>query len=554
MEIGRARTYRPGIVRGVRGQTAAETLGALLIVSVIIAALVTTDAGAKIASESSRIVCEIAGGDCPPTDAQPATPGDMEDFEFDGPPLAGRTLPVLPFPGSVTVTCTADSRQPETCVPKGQPGVSVQASGEIKVERTPTFLDMEGCPLQNLSIQTTLKFGANGEAKGAKVGGQIQAYLGRASKYQVTVTPGNADAIESGSRAAPNPVDPRSLAKGEAIQLNEDYFEGIKAKGTYREYQIEMGYDEGHRVSSGIKRMDERTVRVMVGDEDFVKHALKLGVKVGDFSASIGNSKELSDGKLHSIAIDISTEAGWNAYQRFIATGKLPEPGSAGTKDPAKAETVRYTDTTELEAKLGPITVGGRGSSSEGRYLASENLATGMTTYSTNARYNNTSITITEQEDANGNPTGTPRYSLMLHDLHESYVPMLYDRMGQKQPAGDPPKDLRIDFTEAELQELQELALTRIGERIAYGGDDRPTNDEIRRSIQENNGTISYDGATYAMSGLQSMLASAKDPTEMLLALYRTGFLSQNNVVEDLAHLVAGSQYEFPGTINQPSC
>ncbi len=553
MEIRRPRAYRRRFVRGVRGQTAAETLGALLIVSVIIAAMATTDAGAKIATESQRIVCEIAGGECAPTPGETQPGGPMEGFEYDGPPLAGQTLPVLPFPGTVTVTCSADSRQPETCVPKGQPGVSVIASGEIKVERTPTFLDMDGCPFQNLSIQTTLKFGANAEAKGAKIGVQVQAFLGRASKYQITVTPNNADEIEAGRRAAPNPVDPRSLAKGEAIQLNEDYFAGIKAKGTYREYQIELGYDTGRRVSSGIKRMDAHTMRVMVGDEDFVKQALKLGIKVGDLSASLGNTKELSDGKLHSIDIDISTEAGWNAYQRFVTTGKLPEPGSAATKDPTKAETVRYTDTTELEAKLGGLTLGGRGSSSEGRWVSAENLATGTTTHSTNARYNDTSLTYSFEEDANGNPTGTPRYSLMLHDVHDSYIPMLYDRMGQKPPAGDPPKDLRIDFTEAELRELQELALTRIGERMSMDGDERPTNDEIRRAMQ-GDGTFEIDGATYALTGLQSGLASAKDPFEMLAALYRAGFNSPNMVIEDLAHLVAGSQYEFPGTINQPTC
>ena len=215
----------------------------------------------------------------------------MEGFEFDGPPLAGQTLPVLPFPGTVTVTCTADDRRPRRACRRVSPACRWTTSGEVKVERTPTFLDMEGCPFQNLSIQTTLKFGANAEAKGAKIGGQIQAYLGRASKYQITVTPSNADAIEAGSRNAPNPVDPRSLAKGEAIQLNEDYFAGLKAKATYREYQLEMGYDEGRRVSSGIKRMDTRTMRVMVGDEEFVKQALKLGVKLGDLSVSLGNSK-----------------------------------------------------------------------------------------------------------------------------------------------------------------------------------------------------------------------------------------------------------------------
>ena len=100
MEFERPRAYRRVIVRGVRGQTAAETLGALLIVSVIIAAMATTDAGAKIASESKRIVCEIGGGDCAPAPGDPARPGGIEPFDIEGPPIVGRTLPVLPFPAA----------------------------------------------------------------------------------------------------------------------------------------------------------------------------------------------------------------------------------------------------------------------------------------------------------------------------------------------------------------------------------------------------------------------------------------------------------------------
>jgi hypothetical protein len=47
------------------GQTAAEYLGALLVVSVIVAAVATTPVGETIERELQRIVCEIAGGgDC----------------------------------------------------------------------------------------------------------------------------------------------------------------------------------------------------------------------------------------------------------------------------------------------------------------------------------------------------------------------------------------------------------------------------------------------------------------------------------------------------------
>ena len=179
----------------------------------------------------------------------------------------------------------------------------------------------------------------------------------------------------------------------------------------------------------------------MVGDEDFVKQALKLGIKVGDFSASLGNTKELSDGKLHSIDIDISTEAGWNAYQRFVTTGKLPEPGSAATKEPTKAETVRYTDTTELEAKLGGLTLGGRGSSSEGRWISARTSRPARRPTRPTPATTTPSLTYSFEEDANGDPTGTPRYSLMLHDVHDSYIPMLYDRMGREAAAGRRPAE-----------------------------------------------------------------------------------------------------------------
>ena len=40
----------------------------------------------------------------------------------------------------------------------------------------------------------------------------------------------------------------------------------------------------------------------------------------------------------------------------------------------------------------------------------------------------------------------------------------------------------------------------------------------------------------------------------MLIALYRSGFMSQNNVIEELARLLAGKQRDLPATINQPSC
>jgi Flp pilus assembly pilin Flp len=49
--------------RNPRGQTAAEYVGVLLVVSVIIAAVATTDVGHELTDKISSLVRDISGGD-----------------------------------------------------------------------------------------------------------------------------------------------------------------------------------------------------------------------------------------------------------------------------------------------------------------------------------------------------------------------------------------------------------------------------------------------------------------------------------------------------------
>ena len=72
--------------------------------------------------------------------------------------------------------------------------------------------------------------------------------------------------------------------------------------------------------------------------------------------------------------------------------------------------------------------------------------------------------------------------------------------------------------------------------------------------MRENHGVVKYKGVEYAFGGLESALGEARNANDLLIALYRTGFMSQNNVIEELALLVAGQQRDFPMTINQPTC
>ena len=47
-----------------------------------------------------------------------------------------------------------------------------------------------------------------------------------------------------------------------------------------------------------------------------MRNALSLGVGNDAAGVALAAGAELSDGKLHSVDMDISTAAGWKAYQR----------------------------------------------------------------------------------------------------------------------------------------------------------------------------------------------------------------------------------------------
>lgn len=538
--------YRQEPMRCERGQTGAEYLGVVLLVSAIILAVVAAKPAAAIAGGIRDAVCTIIGQDC--DEAAPDTPG-VGDSDLDGPSLTDHPLVVLPFPGLVTVSCTYDQRDPEKCVPKGGPGVSVQASGEIKIERTPTSLDANGCPWQNLSVGTTLKLSANAEAKGAKAGGSLSGYLGKSTNYQVTVSPDSADDIAAGKRPPPNPVDPTTIAAGESVQLSEDFYKGINAKGSYRALQIEMGYDEGTRVSSGVKRISPTTVRVMVGDSEFVRQALKLGLSYKDASLSLGNTKDLANGKLHAVDIDISNEAGWNAYQEFLSSGRLPKNGTAGTLNQTRAQTLAYTDVAQIEAKLGGLKLGGRVNDSEGRVTETTN-ADGTVDTVASARYGDVGIAVTSKKDASGNPIGTPTRSLLLEDVDPSLAGAIYELTGKQAPS-DPGRDLRLDFTEAQLEQLRQIALDKLADKVAMNGR-RPSTQEIEQSLRDNHGIVKIDGVEYAFGGVESLLGAARTPEETLIALYHGG-LSSGAVADSLVHLLLGKPQDMD-IVKAPSC
>lgn len=475
-------------------------------------------------------------GTAPPPSAAPPATSELPIEGPDGPALEGAgPIIALPFPGTVAVSCTALEDQKETC--KDQEGVRVQATGELSVERTPTKLDDKGCPQQSLSVSSKLQVELSGKAKGKTVGGTLSVFTGEVSKFKVTVSPDAADQIARHDRPPPNPVDPRSIRPGESVELSEEFYAGNKLQVTYRQLQVEMGFEQGRRLSSGVKRIDDRTVRVLVGDADFVRQALSLGVSVGSFGVSVGGKEELASGKLRSVDIDIGTQAGWDAYQEFLATGHLPTAGAPGIADPAVSESIDFSDATKLEARFGRVKLGGTLGDSEG-HLTETRHADGTVERVGSARFNDVGLAVREKT----NPDGTTEtgYSLLIEGANRSLIESYEAFTGQSLHA-DPDGNVRLDFSESDLRRIQEQALDQVVKSAEHNRIEI-SREEIQRLMREDRLRADQLGLNSSFDRAFE-IASADSPDEVLHQLYLLGGPGGNGstAVDNLLSFVMGT-------------
>ena len=549
------------MIRRQAGQTSTEYLAILVVVALVVGALATGGVAAAIADRVEHAVCTIAGGDC--ATREPAPIQRLAGGPGQGPDLTGGEIAVLPFPGSVSVTCGIGEGGETTCDPPDGPGVRVQGSGTVSVERTETSLGADGCPQQTISVGTTLTLEQVGEGKRGKAGGKLSRYLGRSTNYGVTVAPDQVENIEQGRRKAPNPLDPRSIAPGESVQMSEEFYLGLGLSGEYAKLQASLGYEQGRRVSSGAQRVDARTMRVYVGDEDFVRNAMAVGVG----GAEAGVSREVADGKLKSVDIDVSSAAGWDAYQQFVTTGRLPDGTAPGTSDPTSATTRKASQSAKLEATFGNLKVGGLLSDAEGNYVATKH-GDGSVDHSLSVRYRDVGLEVGVREDARGNPAGERTYGLNLEGVHpDVFANFQALNFGDARPPAD--GNVRWDFTADDLMAMRTQALEQIAfEMEQRGADPRPSAEEVAENLERNHGVIKYgpEGAEYTPEGAASVLANGRNPEEVLEGLYRlangdpntflsgplTDFMLRTNAANGDAQPT--DRGRLPGAVHGPDC
>jgi hypothetical protein len=546
------------VSNGEAGQTAAEYAGALLVVALVVAALAAGGLAQGVAEGVEHAVCRIGGGDCEPAD-EPSPPVQrLAGGPDPAPPVAGHDIAILPFPGSFAVTCGYGEANEHACKPDG-PGVRADAT--ISADRTPTSLDGAGCPQQTVSLNATFQLERGREGSKGKATGRLGRYVGHSSSYAITAPPDQIGNMQQGRRDVPNPLDPRTLAPGESVQMSEAYYEGLGVSADYRALQASLGYDRGRRVSAGVQRVDRSTMRVHVGDEAFVRNALSLGV--GGVSAGFG--QEVADGKLRSIDIDVSTPEGWTAYQQFVTSGRLPGRGAAGTLAPTTATTRKLSRSASVEAKFGNVAVGGLLTDSEGSYVKTRN-ADGSIDHDLAVRHDDVGLSFRVEEGADGKESRS--YALNLEgvrpDVYENFQALNFG--DTRPPDGG---NVRMDFTADELMGMRRQALEQVAHEMEQrGARPRPTPEEVAANLERNHGVIRYGphGHEYTPEGAAAVLANAQDPEGVLEGLYRlangdanefltgpmTDFVLRTNAA--YGHTNPSERGKLPGTVGGPRC
>jgi hypothetical protein len=537
-------------LRCADGQDSIEYVGALAVVAVVLAVVlgVVSDGLASALTRDARQgICAVFQSGCPAggryfspdrgTGTRTGRPNQPS-----GPPIGpGLPVPVLPFPG----TSASASRGSNDKIPgdEGGPKSPVSAKVQVVISRGNPTLKMTaaGCSeLEQLGISTSLTVsassgsgggGGEGEGGGGEGGGEGEGSGGSVSvsvgvqgtvSYQLNVAPGEANKIRSGA-AAPNPVDPRSLAPGDSIVLTEGTYAQLGLSGAYKVLQGQVNYTNGPQVTTGITALPGGKVRIYVGNGNMVQNAISAGVGNDYAGVSIGESDTQTQGKLHAVTIDLSSSSGWNAYQKFLHSGMLPSSTTAGVSDPITQQTYDDSQTITAEAHLFGFQVAKNWNPSD------------LTVTQTNAPGGSQTVTVSDREggitmyesttSGPGRQGSQTQYSLLLQNVDPTALYNFAQATGGSPPRSSSTQDVQLTFTPAQLNALQQEADAQIGASRRLAGEPPLTAQQVAAYVAKHPDQLPPGTRGQVDEGGMSTdaLATARNPTQILQALQDGG-------------------------------
>ena len=429
---------------------------------------------------SSRAICAIIGGDCERRRRRPDAAASATATRrpvADRPPAPRPAVPGLGH-GHVHLR----RARPQKCVPQGRqracrsrPAASSRSSARRR-RWTPTAARGRTC-----RSQTKLKLSANAEAKGAKAGGSLAAYLGQSTKYQLTVAPG------LGGRRSPTATARRptrsTRARSRPARASSSPRTSTRAS-TQGLLPRAAGRDGLRRGPPRVQRRQADQPDDRAGDGR--RHGLRppgaqarrrLQGRQRSRSATPRTSPTASCTRSTSTS---PTRPAGTPTRRSWPPASCPKEGTPGTINPTKAETVVYTDVTRS-----------RPSSAASSSAGSVNELRGPPDRDDQRRRHRRPTRVRplrrrrrRGHDQEGRRRQRGRHRRRARCCSRTSTSPTRSRASTRQTGKTPPSDtggnMRLDFTEAQLEQLRQAALARLADKVEMNGDGRPTNDGDR--------------------------------------------------------------------------
>lgn len=359
-----------------------------------------------------------------------------------------------PSEGKVTLTTGQQAETPDT-------GNGAQLSVRQDTAVVYGQKNDNGNTQFTVEVQTSASTSASVDAGGKKGGFEAETSTGAGfkSSYQVTL-PGENQTPEAAAQV--NPYDPTTIPVGGRVTMSSEAFTETSLAGSFRYIGTETKVKEGEGTSYIVERVDENTMRVMMGPTESVEAFNGVGLRAGpDLSLMVGRQDSLVGSTLRTADFDLSTADGQAAYSHFVATGQVAHE-TAGVDNVSTIERIDYSSQSQLRAKLGPLSVELGGAQNTGSVVQTT-YPDGSFALTTDLQYSgNVPLQVTQRFDAQGDEIVSERrysYTVQADENNEQLLNLAIS--GNYETADSGPVDagetVTLTFTEQQMQGLVEM-------------------------------------------------------------------------------------------------
>ncbi|RYY46159.1 MAG: hypothetical protein EON53_09510 [Actinomycetales bacterium] len=490
-------------MRDERGIATLEGIGTIVLAAVLVVGTVgaVEQRSGAVSSTVSWSVCTVTrGSDCGDRGEDPASSGSVKD---------GDTALVRDEDDNTTGYEVLPGLAPDQplCLPTGDPGASTSQlpAGETKVvakssapvggltdtpkldlsaeaERSVTLLvddpvlGPDGTRTQRVRLTLDAQLAMKGKQGTSRTGVEAKYAAGAKVSYAVTLPPDLAS--QTAWEVPPLPTDPSSLPVGGSLTIDGQTYQQLGLDASYQALKVSTENTLGSGTSTGITRVDENTVRVVVGPAEFIEESVVLGagVKVGgvDVSAGWADKQTWKDTHLTTADFDISTTEGRAAYDAAVMEGSFPAKDGAGVSKVGTQAGLEWARREGWQVKA-PNGTWGTVSTTEMDVLGVTRYADGTQVQSRNLRIGDKTYVAQETVDATGavDPSRST-YTLALGAVSPEAATRWNWQYGDRDDlAVTEAQDMTVQLDHDDLERMRADAL----QVIAHGINTHPEND-----------------------------------------------------------------------------